>query len=95
MSNEVRHIARNYMQDPMELSVGNRNQTNANIEHVYYLCRPDDRYLTLKRIVDSNPGIFGLIFCRTKAETKEVADQMTRDGYNSTVICRKTIVIES
>jgi ATP-dependent RNA helicase DeaD len=83
MSNEVRHIARNYMQDPMELSVGNRNQTNANIEHVYYLCRPDDRYLTLKRIVDSNPGIFGLIFCRTKAETKEVADQMTRDGYNS------------
>jgi ATP-dependent RNA helicase DeaD len=83
MSNEVRHISRNYMTDPMELSVGNRNQTNENIEHVYYICRPDDRYLTLKRIVDSNPGIFGLIFCRTKAETKEVADQMTRDGYNS------------
>ncbi len=83
MSDEVRGISRNYMNNPVELSVGRKNQTNDNIEHVYYVCRPDDRYSVLKRIVDSNPGIFGLIFCRTKADTKEIAEQMTRDGYNS------------
>jgi ATP-dependent RNA helicase DeaD len=83
MSDEVRRIARNYMNNPIELSVGKKNQANENIEHIYYICRPDDRYSSLKRIVDSHPGIFGLIFCRTKAETKEVAEQMTRDGYNS------------
>ena len=83
MSNEVRQISRNYMNNPKELSVGQKNQTNENIEHVYYCCRADDRYSTLKRTVDSNPGIFGLIFCRTKADTKEIAEQMTRDGYNS------------
>ena len=83
MSGEVRHIAKSYMTSPLELSVGRRNQTNDNIEHVYYVCRPDDKYSVLKRIVDSNPGIFGLIFCRTKIDTKEIAEQMTRDGYNS------------
>jgi ATP-dependent RNA helicase DeaD len=83
MSGEVRHIAKNYMNAPLELGVGRRNQTNENIEHVYYVCRPDDKYSALKRIVDSNPGIFGLIFCRTKIDTKEIAEQMTRDGYNS------------
>ena len=83
MSDEVRGISRNYMNNPVELSVGRKNQTNENIEHVYYVCRPDDRYTVLKRVVDSNPGIFGLIFCRTKADTKEIAEQMTRDGYNS------------
>ncbi|KAI9551194.1 Helicase C and DEAD domain containing protein [Daphnia sinensis] len=83
MSDEVRGISRNYMNNPVELSVGRKNQTNENIEHIYYVCRPDDRYAVLKRVVDSNPGIFGLIFCRTKADAKEIADQMTRDGYNS------------
>ena len=83
MSSEVRAIARNYMENPIELTMGKKNEANANIEHVYYVCRADDRYSVLKRVVDNNPGIFGLIFCRTKAETKEVADQMTRDGYNS------------
>jgi ATP-dependent RNA helicase DeaD len=83
MSGEVRHIAKSYMNAPLELGVGRRNQTNENIEHAYYVCRPDDKYSALKRIVDSNPGIFGLIFCRTKIDTKEIAEQMTRDGYNS------------
>ncbi|MFN4255699.1 MAG: DEAD/DEAH box helicase [Saprospiraceae bacterium] len=83
MSREVRSIAEEYMKSPLELSTGKRNQTNENIEHVYYVCRPDDKYAALKRIVDYNPGIYGLIFCRTKAETKEIADQMMRDGYNS------------
>ncbi len=83
MSNEVRSISRNYMTNPLELTTGRRNETNENIDHVYYVSRADDRYAVLKRVVDSHPGIFGLIFCRTKAETKEVAEQMTRDGYNS------------
>jgi ATP-dependent RNA helicase DeaD len=83
MSGEIRAIARNYMNSPTELTTGRKNETNTDIEHVYYVCRPDDRYSTLKRIVDAQPEIFGLIFCRTKAETKEVADMMTRDGYNS------------
>lgn len=83
MSNEVRAISRNYMTNPLELTTGRRNETNENIDHVYYVSRADDRYAVLKRVVDSHPGIFGLIFCRTKAETKEVAEQMTRDGYNS------------
>jgi ATP-dependent RNA helicase DeaD len=83
MPDEVRRIASNYMQDPQELSTGKRNQTNENIEHLYYLCRADDRFSALKRVVDANPGIYGLIFCRTKIETQEVAEQMIRDGYNA------------
>lgn len=83
MSDEVRRIARNYMTNPIELSTGRKNQSNENIEHIYYVCRRDDQYAALKRVVDCNPGIFGLIFCRTKADTKEIADQMMRDGYNS------------
>ncbi len=83
MPDAVRYIAANYMNNPRELSAGKRNQTNENIEHQYYICRADDRYATLKRVVDANPGIYALIFCRTKVDTKEIAEQMIRDGYNS------------
>jgi ATP-dependent RNA helicase DeaD len=83
MPNEVRAIASIYMEKPRELTMGGRNQTNENIEHQYFVCRADDRYATLKRIVDANPGIYALIFCRTKNDTKEIAEQMIRDGYNS------------
>jgi ATP-dependent RNA helicase DeaD len=71
------------MDNPRELSTGKRNQTNENIEHIYYVCRANDRYAALKRVVDANPGIYALIFCRTKNETKEIAEQMIRDGYDS------------
>ncbi|MBK7939014.1 MAG: DEAD/DEAH box helicase [Lewinellaceae bacterium] len=83
MPDEVRTIAANYMDNPQEISTGKRNQTNENIEHIYYVCRADNRFATLKRVVDANPGIYALIFCRTKIETKEVAEQMIRDGYDS------------
>lgn len=83
MPEEVRTIAATYMHNPRELSTGKRNQTNENIEHIYYVCRADDRYATLKRVVDANPGIYALIFCRTKNDTKEIAEQMIRDGYDS------------
>ena len=71
MPDEVREIAKTYMDKPRELRVGEKNRINANIEHVYYVCRPDDRFATLKRVVDANPGIYGLIFCRTKAQMKD------------------------
>ena len=71
MPSEVRAIAAHYMNNPRELSTGNRNETNANIQHQFYLCRADDRFATLKRVVDANPGIYGLIFCRTKNDTKD------------------------
>jgi ATP-dependent RNA helicase DeaD len=83
MNKEVRSIATNYMKNIKELGVGKSNQTNENIQHIYYLCNPNDRYATLKRIVDHNPGIYGLIFCKTKNETREIAEQMMEDGYNS------------
>lgn len=83
MPDEVRAIASDYMENPKELSTGKRNQTNENIEHLYYVCRLDDRFAALKRVVDANPGIYALIFCRTKVETQEVAEQMIRDGYNA------------
>jgi ATP-dependent RNA helicase DeaD len=83
MPDEVRRIASNYMADPMELRAGGRNETNQNIEHHYYVCRSEDRYDALKRVVDANPGIYGLVFCRTKNDTKEIAEQMIRDGYNA------------
>ncbi|MFN0035423.1 MAG: DEAD/DEAH box helicase [Saprospiraceae bacterium] len=83
MPKEVRTIAATYMKTPHELTVTGRLQTNENIEHQYYVCRADDRYNALKRVVDALPGIYSLIFCRTRIETKEVAEQMVRDGYNS------------
>lgn len=83
MPREVRAIASDYMENPRELTVSGRTQTNENIEHIYYVCRADDRYNALKRVVDALPGIYSIIFCRTKIETKEVAEQMVRDGYNS------------
>ncbi len=83
MPAEVRAIADTYMREPLEIGIASRQQANADIEHVYHICRPEHRYAALKRIVDAHPGIYGLIFCRTRAETKEIAEQMIRDGYNA------------
>ncbi len=83
MPNEVRTIANTYMNNPKELSVSTKELTNQNIDHQYYICRADDRFAALKRVVDANPGIYGLVFCRTKNDTKEIAEQMIRDGYNA------------
>lgn len=83
MPPEVRAIARNYMADPFELTIGKKNAGAENIEHVYYLVHARDRYLALKRIVDFNPDIFGIVFCRTKIESQEIADKLIKDGYNA------------
>ncbi len=83
MPSEVRRIAAKYMTDPFELTVGTKNTGNANIEHEYYVVRQRDKYAALKRIVDYNPDIFGIVFSRTKVETQEIAEALIKDGYNA------------
>jgi ATP-dependent RNA helicase DeaD len=83
MPSEVRRIASTYMNKPVELTVGEKNQSNQNIEHQYMTVDDKDRYLALKRIVDYNLDIFGVIFCRTKVDTQRVAEHLIKDGYNA------------
>jgi ATP-dependent RNA helicase DeaD len=83
MPPEVRRISKNYMTDPTEVTVGKANTTNKNIAHQYYLLNNRDRYNVLKRVVDFYPDIFGIIFCRTRKETQEVAELLMKDGYNA------------
>jgi len=83
MPSEVRRIAKKYMTDPYELTMGTKNTGNENIEHEYYVVRARDKYAAFKRIVDFNPEIFGIVFCRTKIETQEIAESLIKDGYNA------------
>jgi len=83
MPAEVRRIAKKYMTDPHELTMGTKNTGNVNIEHEYYVIRARDKYAAFKRIVDFNPEIFGIVFCRTKIETQEIAEALIKDGYNA------------
>ncbi|MFP5470361.1 MAG: DEAD/DEAH box helicase [Bacteroidia bacterium] len=83
MPKEVASIAKNYMSNPFEVTVGQKNVGNENIQHTYFVVRDKDRYHTLKRIIDLHPNLFGLVFCRTKRETQTVADNLMRDGYNA------------
>ena len=83
MPPEISKIAKNYMSDPMEITVGRKNSGSENVEHNFYLVNNSDRYLALKRIADINPDIYSIVFCRTKNETKEVADKLIADGYNA------------
>lgn len=83
MPAEVRRIAKKYMTDPYELTMGQKNTGNENIEHEYYVVRAREKYAAFKRIVDFNPDIFGIVFCRTKVETQEIAESLIKDGYNA------------
>ena len=83
MPAEVRRIANTYMDHPVELTVGEKNQGNQNIIHQYMMVDDRDRYLALKRIVDYNLEIFGVIFCRTKVDTQRIAEHLIKDGYNA------------
>ncbi len=83
MPAEIQRIARQYMHDYEEITIGSRNAGNENVEHIYYVSQARQRYLVLKRIVDLNPDIYGIVFCRTRQETKEVADKLMHDGYNA------------
>lgn len=83
MPSEVRRIASNYMFDPFELTMGKKDASAENIEHHYYVVHERDRYAALKRIVDATPDIFGIVFCRTKWETQDIAEKLIKDGYNA------------
>ncbi len=83
MPNSVRNLARNYMVKPVEISAGEKNSGNVNIEHRYCIVQEKDKYAALKRLLDYNPAIYALIFCRTRMDTQEVADNLMKDGYTS------------
>ncbi len=86
MPPEIHRIAKNYMSDYAEITIGSRNTGAKNVEHHYYLIKSRDRYIALKRIVDMHPKIYGIIFCRTRNETKDVADSLSQEGYNADAI---------
>jgi len=83
MSNEIAAIARKYMTDPVEITIGTKNATAENVSHQYYLVHSKDKYKALKRLADSEPDIYGIVFCRTRRETQEVASMLIDDGYNA------------
>lgn len=83
MGKEIEKIAKSYLTDYKEIVVGSRNEGAENVNHVYYLVNAKDKYLALKRVVDFYPTIYGIVFCRTKLETQEIADKLIKDGYNA------------
>lgn len=83
MPQGIARITKKYMKNPKEIVIGNKNEGNKNIKHIYYMVRAQDKYLALKRIADFYPKIYGIIFCRTRKETQEIADKLIQDGYNA------------
>lgn len=83
MPKEVATIARKFMHNPIEITVGNRNESTNQVSHEYYLVNARDRYAALKRLADANPDIFSVIFCRTKRDTQKVAEKLIDDGYSA------------
>lgn len=83
MPREIEKITRKYMKDPMEITIGRKNEGALNVRHIYYVVHAKDKYLALKRIVDYYPNIYGIIFCRTRRETQEIADKLLQDGYDA------------
>jgi len=83
MSSEIAGIAKRYMEDAKEITIGTKNASAENVTHGYYLVHAKDKYKVLKRIADSEPDIYGIVFCRTRKETQEVASQLIEDGYNA------------
>jgi ATP-dependent RNA helicase DeaD len=82
MPPEIRRVSKKYMQSPLEITVGRVNTANKNIDHQYYVTSAHQRYETLKRIIDFNPGIYGIIFTRTKVDAQNIAEKLTREGYD-------------
>jgi len=83
MSKRVVEITKSYMNNPLEIAVARMNIAADNVQHIYYMVNAKDRYEAIKRIIDINPGIYGIVFCRTRRETKEVANKLMHDGYNA------------
>ena len=83
MSPGIMEIARTYMNDPLEVTIGQKNAGAENVTHIYHMVHSKDRYDALKRVVDYYTDIYGIVFCRTRQETKDVAASLMRDGYNA------------
>ena len=83
MSPEIARISKKYLHDAKEIVVGTKNEGSKNVNHVFYMVHAKDKYLALKRIADYYPQIYGIIFCRTRKETQEIADKLIQDGYNA------------
>ena len=83
MPREVARIASSYMSDPIEIQIGNRNAGAENVIHQYYMVQASNKYPALKRIVDIHPDIYGIVFCRTRSDTKDIAEKLIIDGYNA------------
>jgi len=82
MPAEIRRVSKRYMKTPVEVTVGQMNTANKSIEHNYYITQAQHRYETLKRLIDYNPGMYGLIFTRTKIDAQNIAEKLTREGYD-------------
>ncbi|NBR36274.1 MAG: DEAD/DEAH box helicase [Chitinophagales bacterium] len=82
MPAEIRQVSKRYMEQPFEVTIGKVNAGNASIDHQYYLTQHHNRYEVLKRIIDFNPGIYGIIFARTKADAQNIAEKLIREGYD-------------
>lgn len=83
MPKEIAAISKEFMHEPVEFVAGNKNEGSKNVRHIYYMVKAHDKYLALKRVADNNPDIYGIIFCRTRKETQEIADKLIADGYNA------------
>ncbi|MBC7423404.1 MAG: DEAD/DEAH box helicase [Ferruginibacter sp.] len=81
MPPEVRAIAKNFMTDPKEITVGKKNSGNVNIDHQFFIVAAHQRYETLKRYIDFNPGMYGIIFTRTKLDAQDISEKLVREGY--------------
>ncbi|MDG2052803.1 MAG: DEAD/DEAH box helicase [Flavobacteriaceae bacterium] len=86
MPREVSNIAKKFMYDPVEITVGGKNMGAENVSHEYYLVNARDRYNALKRLADANPSIFSVIFCRTKRDTQKIAELLIEDGYSAAAL---------
>ncbi len=82
MPPEIRKVSKKYMKTPVEVTVGKVNTGNKNVDHQFYVASAQHRYETLKRLIDFNPGIYGIIFTRTKADAQNIAEKLTREGYD-------------
>lgn len=82
MPPEIRKVSRQYMKEPVEVTVGKMNTANKSIDHQYCITSAHNRYETLKRLIDFNPGMYAIIFTRTKADAQEIAERLTREGYD-------------
>ena len=86
MPAEVARIGKQFMHDPVEITVGTKNSGSATVSHEFYLVNARDRYEALKRLADANPDIFSVVFCRTKRDTQAVAEKLIEDGYSAAAL---------